>query len=376
MYSPLRHLDSLFSKRRPVQFTFFLTRRCNAFCPYCFYLQNTDSAAIDDKELSLAEIQRFAPSLGTLLWLAFSGGEIFLRKDLVEISRVFYQHNKPAIMLFPTNGSMPSRITAYMEQILQQCPNSTIVVKLSIDELGEAHDQLRHTPRSFGQTLETYRRLATLQKRYANFELGVNTVFSAANQDRMDDIIEFVATLPGIRTHTVSLVRGNLIQDQYQQVDYGKYLAAANRLAENMKTSDASYYHFRGARLKAAQDILQRNLIHATLQQNKRQIPCYAGQINLVMDVDGEIYPCEMLRNSLGNIRQSDYDFIRLLKSDQRQNGVRAVRQGTCFCTHECHMMTNILFNPRLYPRLLAEYISLGQNPQPQPSPLMDARCR
>ena len=46
-------------------------------------------------------------SLGQLLWLAFSGGETFLRDDLVEIADVFYKNNRPAIILLPTNGLLP-----------------------------------------------------------------------------------------------------------------------------------------------------------------------------------------------------------------------------------------------------------------------------
>jgi len=30
-----------------------------------------------------------------------------------------------------------------------------------------------------------------------------------------------------------------------------------------------------------------------------------------------------------------------------------------CHCTHECYFMTNILFNPRLYPSLMKEYLLL-----------------
>ena len=77
----LRHLDSIAWKRRPIHLTFFVTRRCNARCPFCFYLQSTEMAEADAAELSLEEIERISSSLGSLLWLAFSGGEIFLRKD-------------------------------------------------------------------------------------------------------------------------------------------------------------------------------------------------------------------------------------------------------------------------------------------------------
>ena len=192
MYSPLRHITSLFSKRRPIQLSFFLTRRCNARCPYCFYLENNDQDQCQGEELSLQEIQHISRSLGNLLWLAFSGGEVYLRRDLVDISRQFYNQNKPVIMLYPTNGLMPDLIRQRTEQILSHCPNSVIAVKLSIDELGEAHDRLRNTPRSFEKTLKTYRLLGPLLERFPNFELGVNTVFCSDNQDNMDAIIDFV----------------------------------------------------------------------------------------------------------------------------------------------------------------------------------------
>jgi len=78
MVSWLRHVDAIAWKRRPIQLTFFVTRKCNARCPFCFYLQSAEMAEPDSAELSLEEIGKVSRSLGSLLWLAFSGGEIFL----------------------------------------------------------------------------------------------------------------------------------------------------------------------------------------------------------------------------------------------------------------------------------------------------------
>ena len=100
MYSPFRHINSIFWKKRPIHLTFFLTRRCNAKCPFCFYLKTDTNSVIQNTELSLDEIEKISGSMDLLLWLAFSGGEIYLREDLVEISRIFYRNNKPAVMLF------------------------------------------------------------------------------------------------------------------------------------------------------------------------------------------------------------------------------------------------------------------------------------
>lgn len=355
----LRHLPRVLHPARPVQFTLFLTRRCNARCPYCFYLRNTRDTPAAGAELTLAQMQRFAPGLGPLVWLAFSGGEIFLRRDLADIAALFYRCNRPNIMLYPTNGTLPARASRNMARILQRCPDSSHVVKLSIDELGPAHDRLRHSPGSFDRTLETLDRLARLQRHYPRLELGINTVFSAANQDRVDAIIDFVRTLPAATTHTLSLVRGDLQARDYLDVDLDKYQAACERLATATRDGSTPGYRFFGARLKASQDILQRKLILLTAREGRRQIPCLAGRTNLVMDCDGEVYPCEMRSTSLGNIHRAGYDIRALLDSARGRALRREIRDGGCHCTHECHMMTNILFNPARYPRLLGEYLSL-----------------
>jgi len=148
--------------------------------------------------------------MGKLLWLAFSGGEPYLRKDLVEIAKVFYQQNSPVFMLFPTNGLLPNLIKDKTEQILKQCKNSVVTVKLSLDGLHGDHDTLRDTPGCFEKTMKTYLLLGELLEKYSNFELGINTVFCSTNQDKMDEIINFVKTLKNIKTHTISMIRGGL----------------------------------------------------------------------------------------------------------------------------------------------------------------------
>lgn len=359
MYSPLRHLPSMFWKRRPIQLTFFVTRRCNLHCPFCFYLSSADQTVADAPELSLDEVRKVSLSLGRLLWVAFSGGEIFLRDDLVDISRLFYDNNNPAIMLYPTNGQLPAIIRDRTERILTHCPKSVIAVKLSLDGLDGAHDALRSKPGCFETTMRTYHLLADLLDRYPNFEIGINTVLCSENQDKMDGIINFVRGLKGARTHTISLIRGNLAHESYKHVDPGNYAHAIERLEDDLRNGASPIYRFRGARLKAAQDILQRRLIHRTLLAQKRLAPCYAGRLNLVLTETGEVYPCEMLAQSFGNVRECAYDVRELMRSERARRLAASIRNGQCYCTHECYLMTNILFNPLCYPALLREYLRL-----------------
>ena len=362
-YSPFRHLGSVLWKRNPIHLTFFVTRRCNARCPFCFYLSSKNEAAQQERELTVDEISRLSASLGNLLWLAFSGGEIFLRPDLVEMTRIFYRQNRPAIILLPTNGLKTDTIREYTEKILQQCPKSTIVVKLSLDGPEPIHDRIRGVAGSYRKTMATYESLAELLAPYPNFELGINSVFCAANQDVMDDLIDRVAKLPHIKTHTISLIRGAVADDTLKEVDLQMYAAAIAKLEANLKHRTGTTYRFCGSRIKAAQDILQRRLIHATSREQKAQLPCYAGRLNLVLGESGDLYPCETFteRFRFGNVRGHGYDIPRLLATPRSREILAEIRKG-CFCTHECYMMTNILFNPRLYPALLREYLQLADH--------------
>ena len=358
-YTPFRHAGSVILKRNPIQLTFFLTKKCNARCPFCFYISDKNLSKESRPELTLDEIRKISMSTGKLLWLAFSGGEIFLRDDIVEITEVFYERNKPAIILFPTNGLLTDVIREKIEAVLKHCKNSTIAVKLSIDGLEAMHDSIRGMKGGFQKTMHTYNVLGDLLDEYPNFELGINTVFCSANQDNMDEVIEFVNGLDKIRTHTVSLIRGAVSDKALKDIDIGKYLETVNKLAANLKKRLSGIYNFKGAKLKAAQDILQRRIIYETIKRKKQMIPCYAGRLNLALTEQGDVYPCESFTMNLGNVRDNEYDIKKILKKRENKNIINSIRDTGCFCTHECYLMTNILFNPRLYPELLKEYLQL-----------------
>lgn len=358
-FTPFRHLGSVVYKQTPIQLTFFLTRRCNARCPFCFYLSRQSNCSGDAAELSLAEIEKMAASLKNLLWLAFSGGEVFLREDLVEIVNIFYERNHPAHILLPTNGLQPEDIQRKTAAILKNSPQSVVTVKLSLDGPEEVHDTLRGVTGAFQKAMETCRLLQDLGRRYDNFELGINSVFCRANQDCMEDFVEYVYEMDQIKTHTVSLVRGAVRDASLKNVDLQKYRNTVARLETGLKNGRAQKYRFSGARIKAAQDIVQRRLIHATSLQGEQVIPCYAGRLTLVVTETGDVFPCESFSARMGNVRESGYDMRLILQSPEAREALAQIRQGKCYCTHECYMMMNILFNPRLYPQIMREYLAL-----------------
>ncbi|HZY05275.1 MAG TPA: radical SAM protein [Anaeromyxobacteraceae bacterium] len=353
MHTPLAHARSLFWKRRPVHLTLFVTGSCNLRCPFCFH-RRAPEAPDPAPELSLDEIGRVARSMDSLLWLLFSGGEPFLRRDLVEVSALFHQVNRPAFLTYPTNGWFPEVIADRTEEILRSCPESVVVVKVSLDGVGADHDALRRAPGGFERVVRTLERLASLAGRHRRLEVGVNTLFCRENQERMEAIVDFVAGLDGVRSHTLTVARPVPGVATAAGVDPALYRRAGLHLEARWRARRHGSHRFAGAGLKSAQDRLQRRLVHRTLLERRRVVPCYAGRLDLVLSESGDLYPCEGRWDaSFGNVRQAGYDVPGMLRSARARRVFEALENGECHCTNECNFLVNILFNPRMHPGLL-----------------------
>jgi MoaA/NifB/PqqE/SkfB family radical SAM enzyme len=356
MRAALRHLPALLLKTRPAHLTFFVTRRCNATCPFCFYADARDRAG-GPPELSLEEIRKVARSMGPLLWVLFSGGEPYLREDLAPIAQAFHDANGAAFITCPTNGLLPETIEETTEDLLRRCPRSVVVVKVSLDEVGADHDALRGTPGGFDRALRTCERLARLARRHPRLELGVNTVFSRANQARIDRIVELVAGLDGVRSHTLTMARGDASPGAFADVDLEGYRRATARVEERWR---GRFHRFTGGGLKAALDRVQHRLVRETLGDGHRPLPCSAGRLAVVLSETGELWACEGRRGDpLGNVRSAGYDVPAVLRFAAARRAREEIAAGGCGCAHECNLLVDVLASPRAYPGLLREWARL-----------------
>jgi radical SAM protein with 4Fe4S-binding SPASM domain len=155
------------------------------------------------------------------------------------------------------------------------------------------------------------------------------------------------------------MVRGELKEEHYKKIDLSQYGKTIRTLEKNLKKPHAHVYRFKGGRFKAVQDNLQRRLIYQTMSRKRRLIPCYAGRLNLVLTETGDLYPCELSHQKIGNVRDFDCDVKKLLQSARAKKVIEAIKFEACYCTHECYFTTNILFNAKMYPRLFREYLKL-----------------
>ncbi len=73
---------------------------------------------------------------------------------------------------------------------------------------------------------------------------------------------------------------------------------------------------------------------------------CLAGVATAVVSETGELYPCEILDRSLGNLRDVDMDFQRLWQSPRARAFRREQRSSTCACTFETNVRTTLTLRP------------------------------
>ena len=68
----------------------------------------------------------------------------------------------------------------------------------------------------------------------------------------------------------------------------------------------------------------------------------------------GDVYPCEVLNKSLGNLRDYNYDLKKLWQDKAAEETREFISKTNCHCEYECAMSVNILSNPKYLPAVFA----------------------
>ncbi|HUO85462.1 MAG TPA: SPASM domain-containing protein, partial [Thermoanaerobaculia bacterium] len=92
------------------------------------------------------------------------------------------------------------------------------------------------------------------------------------------------------------------------------------------------------------------------LEEETQVIPCLAGEISGVLDARGEVRMCE-LREPVGNVKETGYDFGRLWFSEEAERQRRAIRAKECWCTHSCFMSSSLVFQWQTHASYLASTV-------------------
>jgi MoaA/NifB/PqqE/SkfB family radical SAM enzyme len=140
---------------RPSWCTYLVCNRCNARCTMC------DSWRIPrGVELTPEEVGQVFAKLGSLDVVRLSGGEPFLRADLLELAEAVLRESNPLVLHITSNGSFPERIARFARSFSQP---RRLRFMISFDGLPAVHDQNRGKVVSFERALESVKELVALR---------------------------------------------------------------------------------------------------------------------------------------------------------------------------------------------------------------------
>jgi len=268
-------------------------------------------------------------------YLVISGGEPFLRKDLADICASAYEHCRPHVITIPTNALLPNVIENELRRILSVCRDTSVIVNLSLDGVGDKHDEIRGVKGNFKSFTDAYTTLLQMKKEFPYLIVGVHSVLSVLNLDSFTETYDFVRKLqPDSYITEVAEERTELFNQGSQVTPSPLKLAfVMGVLRENIKRDYLSKGGFL-SRLIQASRLEYYETVPKVLEKKRQLQPCYAGFASCQITPYGDIWPCCVLgySRSMGNLREHEYEFMRVWFSKKAQSIRRYINDGNCWC--------------------------------------------
>jgi MoaA/NifB/PqqE/SkfB family radical SAM enzyme len=327
-------------RQLPVNLTVSVTYSCPSRCATCDIWQKK----VDD--LSVDEYGRIFPTLGKVpIWVTLSGGDQFVRSDFAEIVRLVRTQIEPSIVNIPMNGVITERIFQLLPKIAHYTVGAQLVLNLSVDEIGLAHDRIRGADRNFEKLKGVAELIHDLKKTYAHVVLGVHTVISKFNVERIPEIEREARAIfrPDSYIAEVAEKRVELkTMDKDITPDPADYRRAVAHLSQAIRAHRSSHPV---ARLVESLRLEYYELSARILEEQRQVIDCYAGWASAQLAPDGHVWGCCVRAESVGNVRDHGYDFGAVWFGPQADAFRRSVRAHECACPLANASYTNLLLD-------------------------------
>lgn len=319
----------------PLSLTLSPSPKCNSRCLTCnIWMKREDELTIEEWDKVLASLGR-AP-----YWFTISGGEPLMYPHVVELARLAYQHCRPGVINIPTNGILPS-IPERVERIARSCPESQLIVNLSLDGVGKQHDYIRGVPGNFEKFEERLGELLALRASLPNLTVGIHSVVSTFSVGHLDQLIayadrsgadQFITEIaePRVELDTIGLPITPSPEDYSKAIDRliayveGKRFTGMARFTEAFRVE---YY----------------KLVKRILDEQDQVIDCYAGWVSAQIYADGTVWPCCVRADNLGNLRSHGYDFGSIWFGEKLEQVRRSIAAKECHCPLANATYTNML---------------------------------
>lgn len=287
-----------------------LTYRCNAKCHMCNIWRFPSAPA---EEVTPADLDKLPESF---TFANITGGEPFLRKDIEDVIEVVLAKTKRLVV--STNGFFTERILKAAKRF-----SPRMGVRISIEGLPAANDELRGIKNGFDHGLRTLLRLR---------ELGVKDIgFGITVSDRnARDMLELYALAESMGLEFATAAMHNTYyfhkyDNSFQDVDMisEQFRRIATRLLKTNRPKNWFRAYFNHG-------------LANYVRGNARLLPCEVASDVFFMDPFGEIRPCNGMKESMGNIRQAAFEEI--------WNSAKAaeVRRKVSECKQNCWMVGSV----------------------------------
>ncbi len=324
----------------PYKLTFAVTYNCNSRCKTCNIWQNRSTG-----ELTLGEIDSFLRKNGGFRWVAITGGEPFLRRDLPEICESFAKNCPLQILTITTNSLLPTLQIEGIRKIAKlKIPR--LIVTLSCDGAGKLHDEIRGVPGNFEKLCRIYSELRGLQD--SHFRIFFGMTLSSFNVGKFDELYrELHSRFPEIGYDRIHVNVFHTSSHFYSNAEGG-----AEEKREKWKR--AAIAEMRNVLLKRrfspfdSLGFLERRYIKGSIRYMKTgrsPMSCLSLSSSMFLDPHGNLYPCTIWNRKMASIRENK-DLRKLWNSREFRETARLARELKCpNCWTPCEAYQTILGN-------------------------------
>jgi MoaA/NifB/PqqE/SkfB family radical SAM enzyme len=179
--------------RLPFGAVYEATMRCNLHCEFCYVGDLLNIEGEWRQELSLDALRQAFPEHEGFQ-VSLTGGEIFMRKDILSVLELF-REKKYACGYLTTNGTI---ITEPRAEALADLAAAGFLkhISVSIDGPGDLHDAARGLEGTFERTTAGLRRLQEAARRKnAPLRVSINTTVAHESLDALDQMVEVAEEL-------------------------------------------------------------------------------------------------------------------------------------------------------------------------------------
>jgi MoaA/NifB/PqqE/SkfB family radical SAM enzyme len=333
-YWLMKHLG--FPRLNPMNYTVSLLYTCNSRCSTCRIWKKKA------RNLSVEEYAKIFKSIGhSPYWITFSGGEPFLRRDIVEVVSTIYNISRPRIINIPTNGLLVNTIVDKTAAIAKACPKARVVINVSIDGIEEQHDEIRNVPGNYNKAVSTFNKLKALSQ--PNLSVGIHTVISRFNVESFYSVANELLRLEPDNYITEIAEERVELDTVGMDITPGKvaYKSAIDYLIHRIKNERPKGF----SKITMAFRLEYYNLVKEIMRDEKQVIPCYSGVASAQISPDGDVWSCCVRAKSLGNLRDSKYKFGKVWWSPKARKDRKSIHRGECWCPLANASYTNMLMN-------------------------------